>query len=264
MKRIFFLALIYLFITGHISAQDINIKTVQGTVVSETDGLPLPGANVRVSNTTIGTVTNVDGKFKLDVPLNSTLLISFIGYDQKEILIGQETNYEISLNESALQMDEVIVVGYGTQKKSDLTGSISSVKGEDIMTTSISSIDQGIQGKAAGVVVTQTSGQPGAATTIRIRGTSSINGTNEPLYIIDGIPIITDPSKGSTGAVKGPQLNPLTSLNPSDIESIEILKDASATAIYGARGANGVILVTTKQGTKGAVADASLRISIDS
>ncbi len=251
MKRIFFLGFISLFFIGQIVAQDENFTTIQGTVTSESDGLPLPGANIQVKNTSIGTVTDINGKFKLDAPLNSSLIISFIGYNQKEIKLGKETNYNIVLTESALEMDEVIVVGYGTQKKSDLTGSISSVKGEDIITTSIASLDQGLQGKAAGVVVTQTSGQPGAATTIRIRGTSSINGTNEPLYIIDGVPIISDPTLGSTGAVKGPQLNPLTSLNPNDIESVEILKDASATAIYGARGANGVIMVTTKQGAKG-------------
>ncbi len=251
MKRIFFLGFISLFFIGQIVAQDKNFTTVQGTVISESDGLPLPGANIQVKNTSIGTVTDLNGKFKLDAPLNSSLIVSFIGYNQREIKLGKETNYNILLTESALEMDEVIVVGYGTQKKSDLTGSISSVKGEDIITTSIASLDQGLQGKAAGVVVTQTSGQPGAATTIRIRGTSSINGTNEPLYIIDGVPIISDPTLGSTGAVKGPQLNPLTSLNPNDIESVEILKDASATAIYGARGANGVIMVTTKQGSKG-------------
>ncbi len=251
MKRIFFLSIVFLFIVGQGIAQETIIKTIHGIVSSGNDNLPLPGANIQVKNTSIGTVTDPNGEFKLNVPTNSILLVSFIGYDQKEIRVGQELEYKIVLNESSLQMDEVVVVGYGTQKKSDLTGSISSVKGEDIITTSISSLDQGIQGKAAGVVVTQTSGQPGAATTIRIRGTSSINGTNEPLYIIDGVPIISDPSTGSTGAVRGPALNPLNSLNPSDIESIEILKDASATAIYGARGANGVILVTTKQGTKG-------------
>ncbi len=237
--------------TGQIVAQETSVQTIHGTVFSKTDGSPLPGATVRVKNTSTGTVTNLNGEFELKVPPHSTLVITFIGYDQKEIEVGQELEYPVRLSESSVQMDEVVVVGYGTQKKSDLTGSISSVKGEDIMATSIASLDQGIQGKAAGVVVTQTSGQPGAATTIRIRGTSSINGTNEPLYIIDGVPIISDPGTGSTGAVRGPALNPLTGLNPSDIASIEILKDASATAIYGARGANGVILVTTKQGAQG-------------
>lgn len=246
MKRIFFLGFISLFFTGQIVAQDKNFTTVQGTVISESDGLPLPGANIQVKNTSIGTVTDLNGKFKLDAPLNSSLIVSFIGYNQREIKLGKETNYNILLTESALQMDEVVVIGYGSIKKSDLTGSVSSIKADEMHIESIASIDQGIQGKAAGVVVTQNSGQPGSGTSIRIRGTTSIWGTNEPLYVIDGIPISNEGL--TTGAIKGPTLNPLSSINPNDIESIEILKDASATAIYGARGANGVVLVTTKRG----------------
>lgn len=246
----FILVFLISFLSTGYAQENIAIK---GVVLSESDGLPLPGANVMLKNNggNNGTVTSENGEFSMTVPVNSILVVSFIGYFQQEILITSDKNYRIFLKEQSIQMDEVVVVGYGTQKKSDLTGSIASVKGVDIVSTSIASLDQGIQGKAAGVVVTQTSGQPGAATTIRIRGTSSINGTNEPLYVIDGVPIISDAGAGSTGAVKGPQLNPLASLNPSDIESIEILKDASATAIYGARGANGVILVSTKQGQKG-------------
>ena len=152
------------------------------------------------------------------------------------------------MKEDVQQMDEIVVVGYGVQKKSDLTASISSIKAEDVITTAGSSIDQGIQGRASGVVVLNTSGQPGGSTSIRIRGTSSINGTNEPLYVIDGIPIISDASASSTGTLKNPANNALSVINPNDIASVEVLKDASATSIYGARGANGVILITTKQG----------------
>jgi len=148
------------------------------------------------------------------------------------------------MEEQSIYLDEMVVVGYGQMKKSDLTAAITSVKSEDLIKTSITSIDQGLQGRAAGVVVTNISGQPGAGTSIRIRGTSSVMGTNEPLYVIDGIPVIS--GGASSGAMNTPPLNPMALMNPNDVESIEVLKDASATAIYGARGANGVILVTTK------------------
>ncbi len=245
MKYTLLFIIALLFVSSAILAQSpLNIT---GNVYSGSD--PLPGATITIKDTHEGTVTDFDGNFSLQVPNNSIIVVNFIGYLSKEIQITQSKHYNISLQEDAVKMDEVVIIGYGSVKKSDLTGSVASIKAEDLNANSISSIDQGIQGKAAGVVVTQNSGQPGSGTSIRIRGTTSIMGTNEPLYVIDGIPISN--TGLTTGAVKGPSLNPLASINPNDIESIEVLKDASATAIYGARGANGVILVTTKRGTKG-------------
>jgi TonB-linked SusC/RagA family outer membrane protein len=221
--------------------------TVSGTVSDANE--PLIGASVRVVGTTIGVITDFDGKFSFQVENNARLSASFIGYKAKEYVITSDQNMAIVLEVDYSELDEVVVVGYGSVKKSDLTGSISSIKSEDFIKTVVSSLDQGIQGKAAGVVVSMGSGQPGAKSSTRIRGTTSILGDNEPLYVIDGVIII--PQNSGIGAVTGPSINPLESINPSDVESIEILKDASATAIYGARGANGVILVTTKRGKMG-------------
>ncbi len=228
-----------------------NTKTINGVIFDE-NGEPVMGATVTVKGTSNGAISDLDGKFKLQVPLQSTIEVSYVGYLTHTIKVQpNQTEYQITIKPDAANLDEIVVVGYGVQKKSDLTSAIASVKAEDMAATSVTSLDQGLQGRAAGVVVLNTTGQPGAGTSIRIRGTSSINGNNEPLYVIDGIPVINDANSFSTGATKNPAMNPLTNINPSDIESIEILKDASATAIYGARGANGVVLVTTKQGKAG-------------
>lgn len=218
-------------------------------IVTEDDGTPLIGVTVLVKNTTNGTVTDVDGKFTIQARPGDYLVFSYVGYETVEIQLTNDENLAISMEEQSIYLDEMVVVGYGQMKKSDLTAAITSVKSEDLIKTSITSIDQGLQGRAAGVVVTNISGQPGAGTSIRIRGTSSVMGTNEPLYVIDGIPVIS--GGASSGAMNTPPLNPMALMNPNDVESIEVLKDASATAIYGARGANGVILVTTKRGSKG-------------
>lgn len=228
-----------------------GIATISG-IVLDPDGIPLPGAHVLIKNTPqVGTATNAEGKFKLDVPIDSTISVQFLGFITYEYKIVTSEYLTITLQEEFIEGDEVVVIGYGSVRKSDLTGAISSIKAEDIQSTSLSSMDQGIQGRVSGVVIVQTSGQPGSGSSIRIRGTSSINGNNEPLYVIDGVPVISNSGDVSVGAVTGPSMNPMASINPSDIESIEILKDASATAIYGARGANGVILVTTKRGSAG-------------
>lgn len=221
--------------------------TVQGVVSDKNE--PLVGVSIFQVGSTNGTSSDAEGKFKIDVPVGATLKISYIGYVTQDILIssGNALNIVMVMDENSL--DELVVIGYGSVRKSDLTGSVSSIKSQDFINTAVSSIDQGLQGKAAGVVVSMGSGQPGAASSIRIRGTNSINGNNEPLYVIDGVFIVPETN---VGAVTGPSLNPLASINPSDIESIEILKDASATAIYGTRGANGVILVRTKRGKSGA------------
>lgn len=220
--------------------------TVTGSVKDSQE--PLIGATIKVVGTTNGVIADLDGMFSIQVENNAILSVTFIGYTSQEFTITSNQDLTIILESEYSELDEVVVIGYGSVKKSDLTGSVSSIKAEDITRTAISSIDQGIQGKAAGVVVSMGSGQPGARSSTRIRGSTSILGSNEPLYVIDGV-IIS--SGNSVGAVTGPSLNPLESINPSDVESIEVLKDASATAIYGARGANGVILVTTKRGKSG-------------
>ncbi|GAA4950335.1 TonB-dependent receptor [Algibacter agarivorans] len=208
-----------------------NAQTVSGTVTA--DGQPLPGATVLVKGTTQGTSTDFDGNFTIKAEALSTLVISYIGYSTKEVLVGNQTQINVSLEQDN-KLDEVVVIGYGTQRKSDLTGSVSSVSAEDLTAVPVSRVDQALQGRASGVQVTQTSGAPGAGTVIRVRGGNSITGNNEPLWVIDGI-------------IVGTNFN-LNNINSNDIKSIEILKDASSIAIYGSRGANGVVLVTTKNG----------------
>ena len=227
-----------------------GMKDIKG-VIYDDKGEPVIGASVVVQGTSNGTISDLDGNFTLSVPEGSVIEISFVGFETQKIKVAQKSDFHIVLHDDTELLDEVVVVGYGVQKKSDLTSAVASVKADEIVGTSVTSLDQGLQGRAAGVVVLNTSGQPGAGTSIRIRGTSSINGNNEPLYVIDGIPVISDAASFSTGATQNPALNPLTNINPNDIESIEILKDASATSIYGARGANGVVLVTTKHGKSG-------------
>ncbi len=224
--------------------------TITGKVTSAEDGEGLPGVNVIVKGTSQGTVTDVDGIYKIDVPdETSTIVFSSVGYQTEEVTVGSKTVIDISLKADIKALEEIVVVGYGTVKKSDLTGSVSTVKASELQETPITSIDQGLVGRASGVMVTQTSGMPGAIASIRIRGTSSLQGGNEPLYVIDGFPIYNGSGFGSTGG--NAQMSGLSTINPSDIESIEILKDASATAIYGARAANGVVLITTKGGKIG-------------
>ena len=206
-------------------------QSVTGNV-SDNEG-PLPGASVVVKGTTQGTTTDFDGNYTISVSSGSTLVFSYIGYAAKEIAVGNQSTINAVL-ESDNELDEVVVIGYGTTTKKDLTGSVSSVSSEDITQIPASRVDQVLQGRAAGVQVTQASGAPGAGTTIRVRGGNSITGSNEPLFVIDGI-------------VVGTNFN-LNNINPSDIQSLEILKDASSIAIYGSRGANGVVLVTTKSG----------------
>ncbi len=231
-----------------LSAQ--NSSLVSGSVHDES-GESIIGASVTVVGAKTGTITDVDGNFSINAKVGDVLQFTYLGFVTLQHKIVSSAPIHITMKEDVQQMDEIVVVGYGVQKKSDLTASISSIKAEDVITTAGSSIDQGIQGRASGVVVLNTSGQPGGSTSIRIRGTSSINGTNEPLYVIDGIPIISDASASSTGTLKNPANNALSVINPNDIASVEVLKDASATSIYGARGANGVILITTKQGKQG-------------
>lgn len=214
-------------------------EQISGTVTDAQSGETLPGVNVMVKGTTSGTSTNSEGNYDLTVSsLQDTLIFSFIGYQTNEVPIAGRTKIDVALQAQAIAGEELVVVGYGTQQKSDMTGSVGSVDEEAFQQRSPTNIQQGLAGRIAGVNVSQNSGRPGGRSTIRIRGNSSITGPNEPLYVVDGIALpVTNLSNGTS---------PIDYLDPGNIESIEVLKDASATAIYGARGANGVVLVTTK------------------
>jgi TonB-linked SusC/RagA family outer membrane protein len=207
---------------------------VSGTVYDET-GQPLPGATILVKGTTTGTTSDLDGKYSISAPSNGTLIISFIGYNPTEIVIGNQSVIDVNLTPDLSDLEEVVVVGYGTAKKSQLTGAISSVGSKEIGELPITDARQALQGRAAGVDVTQPGSKPGSAPQVRIRGRRSFNASNEPLYVVDGIPL--------AGGIDD--------INPQDITSMEVLKDASATAIYGSRGSNGVVLITTKRGSVG-------------
>ncbi len=223
--------------------------TISGRV-TENNNQPLSGATVTVKGTSLATSTDADGRFTLrDVDSKAVLVITSVGYTTREVAVNNRSTINISLAVEDRSLNEVVVIGYGKQKRSDLTGSVASVKAAELQQTPISSIDQGLVGRAAGVLVTQTSGMPGATASIRIRGASSLQGGNEPLYVIDGVPVYSGGGFGETGG--STRMSALSTINPSDIESIEILKDASATAIYGSRAANGVILITTKTGKNG-------------
>lgn len=240
---------IYLFEEG-LSPQQQKI-TINGIIIDST-GEPVIGANVVEQGTTNGTITDIDGKFSLNVADNAVLQVSYIGYLSQSISVNGQTVFNITLKEDSQNLDEVVVVGYGVQKKRDLTGAISSVKMEDTPVGTFSSISQALAGKAAGLQVVQNSAQVGGGSTFRIRGATSINASNDPLFIIDGFPVSSsgDLSSGNRYDA-GSTDNILGSINPNDIESIEVLKDASATAIYGSRAGNGVIIVTTKRGKVG-------------
>ncbi len=224
---------------------------IQGQVVNE-KAEPLPGVNVLIKGTSIGTATDVNGKYVLDIENENVVLIfSFIGYETQEVSVGNRSVLNVTMSPDVKALEEVVVVGYGTVNKRDLTGSIGSVSGDQLKEVPITSLEQGIQGKVAGVHVTQASSAPGGGITLRVRGGTSINAGNEPLYVIDGFPVYNDASMLPSTVDEGVPPNPLASINPNDIESIEVLKDASATAIYGARGANGVVIITTKRGKPG-------------
>jgi iron complex outermembrane receptor protein len=242
-----------LFFSISVFAQDL---TVSGKV-SDGSGSGLPGATVQVKGTNKGTSTNVDGMFKLaGVASNATLVISSVGMSTQEIAVGGRSTIDVTLKDDAALLDEVVVVGYGTQKVKDATGAIASIGSKDFNKGIINSPDQMLAGRVAGVQVTPNSGDPGAGVNITIRGTASLRGNNTPLYVIDGVPLdggnVTPTNGGSGGVGSVAPRNPLNFLNPADIENISILKDASAAAIYGSRGANGVVLITTKRGKSGA------------
>ncbi len=223
---------------GSVFAQTIKLS---GTIITQNTAAPAQGATITVRNTNRYATTDDGGRFTIEASPGDVLVITMVGYVKKEVVVSRSNNVIIKLVQNVSQLDDVVVIGYGKAKRRDLTGAISSVSGEDLRRTQPATFDQALQGKVAGVVVQQVSGQPGGGVSIQIHGISSISGSNSPLYVIDGviIPPTNDPGNGS---------NPLNTINPSEIESIDVLKDASATAIYGSQATNGVIVITTKRG----------------
>jgi TonB-linked SusC/RagA family outer membrane protein len=253
MRKLFYV-LFFCVLSAGGYAQD---AVVSGTVTDATDGSTLPGVSVKVQNTTVVRVTDENGKYTISANPGDVLTFSFIGKVTQNVTVPTNGKVDVALKDDAVALGEVVVVGYGTMKKSDLTGSVASVSSKTLQTTIMPSVDQMLSGKLAGVQVTQNTGAPGGATSIRIRGASSINNSNEPLYIVDGMRF-----QGSAdytgfdwqGGTNGQTTtNPLALISPNDIESIDVLKDASSAAIYGAAGANGVIIITTRRGSQGGV-----------
>lgn len=255
MKKLLLANLLWVWLLPTAMAQ----QQVSGKVTDYSTGEPLPGVNILVKGTTTGTISDIQGNYSMSVSGNDAVLVfSFIGYETYEVAVGAQRTINAQLMPDLTTLEEVVVVGYGTMKRSDLTGAVASVSGDALRGTVSASVDQALQGRVAGVQVTQNSGQPGGAVSIRVRGTTSLTNSSEPLYVIDGVQMQGDAGgitgfdwQGGSGGQQAATSNPLATLNPNDIESIEILKDASATAIYGSRAANGVIIITTKRGKRG-------------
>lgn len=243
MKKILLLGIMLFMATAIAFAQK---RVITGTVVSSDDKSPLAGVSVRVKGTASGVSTNVDGRYSIEVPENATVLtFSYIGFKNQESTIAKRNSVDVSLIPDVQSLSEFVVTSYGNQSKREITGAIASVKGTVFQDLPMQSFDRAMQGRIAGVQVTSTSGQPGGGLTVRVRGVGSINAGNDPLYIVDGVQVASGGLSGQASQ------NALGSINPNDIESIEVLKDAAAAAIYGAQAANGVVLVTTKKGGKG-------------
>lgn len=250
-RRVRLLCSLLLLITGMANAQT---RTVTGKVTDE-KGDPIPGATIQIKGTNTGTAASVDGTFKVNAPATATtLIISYVGYTSQEADIAGKTDVTVALKASSTQLTDVVVVGYGTVRKKDITGSVASIQAKDFNKGTFTAPDQLIQGKVAGVQIVSNSGQPGAAATVRIRGNAALTGTGQPLYVVDGVPL---DGRSARPSLRVPELgnipggNPLNFINPFDIASVDVLKDASATAIYGSRAAYGVVLITTKRGQVG-------------
>ncbi|MBT0810583.1 TonB-dependent receptor [Litoribacter ruber] len=254
MRKVFTVFKITVVLLSFICCQELMAqeRTVTGKVTDLNSGEELPFVNVSIKGTTRGTTTDIDGNYSIGVQSNEEILVySFIGYTAREVVAGNQSVIDVQLEGDTKQLDEVVVIGYGTQRKADLTGSVGSVTRGDFNVGQVTNPEQLITGKIAGVNITPNSGQPGAGARIRIRGGSSLNASNDPLIVIDGVPLDNSSIAGSA--------NPLNFLNPNDIETFDILKDASATAIYGSRASNGVILITTRKGKRGQ--DLSVNVS---
>ena len=224
-------------------AQNIAVR---GTVTDASTGEPVAFASIAVKGTTSGTSSGLDGTYTLNAPANATLVFSFIGYKTQEIVVNGRTVVDCALAADAEYLEDVIVIGYGTTRREAKTGAVSTVKADEIAAVPASSVDKMLAGKMAGVTISSETGQPGSNSQIRIRGTSSINAGNEPLWVVDGIPVMSGDQSYFTNTN-----NAIAAINPNDIESLTVLKDAAAASIYGSRAANGVILVTTKSGKAG-------------
>ena len=249
------LLLLFLLFSTSILAQ----RSLSGTVTDATSGEPLIGVSVVVEGTTSGGITDLDGSYQISAPEGAeTLVFSYIGYKPQRVAIGSQSSIEVALTTDAANLEEVIVIGYGQTRKQDLTTAVATVNSAQLADQPVTSFDQALVGKLAGVQVLQTSGSPGAGLSVRVRGVGSITAGNEPLYVVDGLPISNDNARATgeinTGTGNYPEqpINVLSTINPADIESIQVLKDASAAAIYGSRGSNGVVLITTKKGRSGA------------
>jgi len=242
--------------TMEVTSTEQQTGNISGTIIDQ-NGEPLIGVNVTIKGASSGAITDLDGRFRVQASVGATLIVSYVGYETQEIVIRNTSSLNITLKEDAKTLDEVVVIGYGTSRRKDITGSVSSVKAKDLNVISSSSVSQMLQGKVSGMNMVQRTAQPGAGISVNIRGAASPSGNNSPLYVIDGVPILNngsiEPSLNQAGYElrTGVDRDPLNSLNPSDIESIEVLKDASAAAIYGASAANGVVLITTKIGKSG-------------
>jgi TonB-linked SusC/RagA family outer membrane protein len=248
MKKIFLLLALGFSILFQVEAQSLKVS---GKVTDAGSGESLPGVNVIIKGTTTGVITNLDGFYSIEVPnSNSELNFSFVGYEPATVRVNGQSTLDIKLEVKATQLDEMVVVGYGVVHKSDLTGSVAKVRNEDLRQTTNTDITSSLQSRVSGVMIQSNEGSPGAGMSIQIRGASSVNASSQPLYVIDGFPVEME-SLGINTGIDGPQPSALSNIDPNNIESIEILKDASAAAIYGARGANGVVLITTKSGKSG-------------
>lgn len=222
-----------------------QVEEIQGTIMNQSTFAPLAGATINVKNTKHFATSDEKGRFKIEASVGEVLRVTMIGYQNAEVVIGKSNVVIVKLTQTDSHLNDVVVIGYGTAKRRDVTGSVASISGDELRKTQPTTFDQALQGKVAGVIVQQVSGQPGGGVSIQINGVSSITGSNSPLYVIDGviIPPVGDPGTGS---------NPLNTINPAEIESIDVLKDASATAIYGSQATNGVVVITTKRGKAGA------------
>jgi len=213
---------------------------LSGKVTDSSSGEALPGVSIVVKGTTNGTISNTDGNFTLQTARGATVQFSFVGYKTQEIIVQGQANLQVALVVDNEQLDEVVVVAYGTRKKTDLTGAVTSVTSKEFQKGNIASSEQLLTGKVPGLQITSSGGAAGAGSTIRIRGGASLTASNDPLIVIDGVPVEGNGLSGSA--------NLLNTINPNDIESVSVLKDASATALYGSRASNGVIIITTKKG----------------
>ena len=244
MKKLLMLFFLFCGLLLPVSGQQ---KTISGTVTGAEDNLPLAGVTVLVKGTTVGVLSDINGKYQINAEAGSTLEFRYVGMKTIEVVVGTASVYDITLETDAIGLDEIVVTGYGTQIKSKVSSSISKVDGESLRNLPVASVELALQGKSAGVFVESLNGKATGSTRMRIRGSSSVTASNEPLYVVDGIPLTTETVNQS-----GASINPLSTFNFNDVESVEILKDAASAAIFGSRGANGVVLITTKKGVSGA------------